>query len=149
MPLRPAFALLLLVLACGGAPSSSPVPDPGLERSLLAAMTESAAAWNRADLDGHVALYTDSATMMTQARGPVPGREVIKGMLARGFWQEGKPAQHLSFSDLAVTPLGRGHAMLTGRFLLSGGGKPDAAGRFTTIWKHTAAGWRIIHDHSS
>ncbi len=39
--------------------------------------------------------------------------------------------------------------MMTGGFALTGGGRPDATGRFTLVWQRTAAGWRIIHDHSS
>jgi ketosteroid isomerase-like protein len=41
------------------------------------------------------------------------------------------------------------HALITGRFTLSGGGKDEQTGRFTLIWMRTPAGWRIVHDHSS
>jgi beta-aspartyl-peptidase (threonine type) len=146
---RPALLLsLLLALACHQAPAS---PAPALDDRgavLLEAMRGSAAAWNRGDIAGHVALYTDSAQMMMKA-GPKGGREVIRAMLERGFWKDGKPEQQLGFSDLVVTALGRDYAMMTGGFRLAGGGKPDATGRFTLLWQRTPQGWRIIHDHSS
>jgi uncharacterized protein (TIGR02246 family) len=148
MNLRHLGLLLGICLAgCGGSPSM-PAPDAAAtEQAILAAMHASAAAWNRGDIDGHVAMYTDSATMMTR-NGPRGGREVIKDMLVRGFWQDGKPKQQLAFSEMAVTPLGRDYALLTGKFTLSGGGQPDVSGRYSLVWERTPAGWRIIHDHS-
>lgn len=141
---------LVAAMACSH-PQTGAVPAPMVDamgKEILQDMVESAAAWNRGDLDGHVAMYTDSAAMMGK-NGPIPGRSVIRGILERGFWAGGKPSQQLSFSDLVVTPLGPEHAMLTGKCTLSGGGKPDFSCRFTTIWEKRANGWRIIHDHSS
>ncbi|MBK6422698.1 MAG: nuclear transport factor 2 family protein [Gemmatimonadetes bacterium] len=140
--------LALSLAACHGAAPASAPPPAGPRTELLRAMDASAAAWNRGDLDSHVALYTDSAAMMGK-NGPIVGRAVIRGLLERGFWAGGQPAQQLAFDHLVVTMLGRDHAMLTGKCILTGGGKPDYTCRFTTIWEHTAAGWRIIHDHSS
>lgn len=141
--------LALLSLACAGGSTRGAAPAPAAPRAeLLHAMEASAAAWNRGDMAGHVALYTDSAAMMGK-NGPIVGRDVIRGLLERGFWAGGKPAQQLAFDEIAVTPLGPDHAMLTGKCILTGGGKPEYTCRFTTIWQRTAAGWRIIHDHSS
>lgn len=141
----------LLVTAATSSAAQSKVPQAtvdAMRKEILQDMVESAAAWNRGDLDGHVAMYTDSAAMMGR-NGPMPGRATIKGILERGFWTDGKPAQQLSFSELVVTPLGAEHAMLTGKCTLTGGGKADFSCRFTTIWEKRANGWRIIHDHSS
>lgn len=126
----------------------SPAEQAATEAALTALMTESAAAWNRADLAGHVAMYTDDAAFMT-GRGPVSGRDTIGDILARGFWQDGRPVQQLRFEELAVRPLGPDHALLTGRFVLTGGDRPEASGRFSTIWTRTPDGWRIVYDHSS
>jgi ketosteroid isomerase-like protein len=141
---------LAVALACGHPSTGAPrVPEvAAMRQELLGVMEASAAAWNRGDLDGHVSLYTDSATMMGR-NGPIPGRNTIRGLLERGFWANGKPNQRLGFSELVVTPLGRDHAMLTGKCVLTGGGRPDFSCRFTTIWERRPEGWRIMHDHSS
>lgn len=147
----PKLALILLLATGCSHSQAGIVPAPevaAMRKELLDDMVASAAAWNRGDLDGHVALYTDSAAMMGK-NGPIPGRNMIRGILERGFWAGGKPSQQLSFSDLVVTPLGRDHAMLTGKCTLTGGGRPDFSCRFTTIWEKRSEGWRIIHDHSS
>ncbi len=140
----------MLLAGCGHSrPDTVPAPDAAaMRQTLLQAMEGSAAAWNRADLDGHVSLYADSAAMMGK-NGPIVGKQRIRGILERGFWKEGRPAQQLAFRDLAVTPLGPEHAMVTGQCILTGGGLADYFCRFTTIWEKRPEGWRIIHDHSS
>jgi ketosteroid isomerase-like protein len=150
MKIFPAVAIAVTLLACGTPRPGpvSPAESAAMRQTLLQAMEESAAAWNRADLDGHVALYPDSAAMMTK-NGPLVGKQRIRGLLERGFWKEGKPAQRLAFADLAVTPLGPASAMVTGKCILTGGGQPEYTCRFTTIWEKHPEGWRIIHDHSS
>jgi len=68
--------------------------------------------------------------------------------LARYFTRT-RPDQQLRFEQLQVRRLGAEHALLTGRFVLTGGGKAEQSGWFTLVWARTADGWRIIHDHSS
>lgn len=149
-PLRVLLLAALLLPACAHSrPEVLPAAEAAaMRQTLLRAMAGSAEAWNRGDLDGHVALYVDSAAMMTK-NGPMVGKQRIRGMLERGFFKEGKPAQQLAFAELAVTPLGPDHAMVTGKCILSGGGQPEYTCRFTTIWEKRPEGWRIIHDHSS
>jgi ketosteroid isomerase-like protein len=144
------LAVSLVLAGCGHSrPETLPAPEAAaIRQTLLQAMAGSAAAWNRADLTGHVSLYTDSAAMMGK-NGPIIGKERIRGILERAFWKEGKPAQQLAFRELVVTPLGPDHAMVTGQCVLSGGGQADYFCRFTTIWEKRPEGWRIIHDHSS
>ena len=112
----------------------------------------SAAAWNRGDLVAFVSLYEDSPETT------FIGREVTRGgtqaILSR--YRRTYPTKDamgaLSFSEIQVRVLSPDIAALaTGKFELkrsaSGGG--DAMGRFTLIFRKTAAGWKIIHDHSS
>ena len=57
--------------------------------------------------------------------------------------------QTLRFEEVEARLLGPDHALMTGRFVLTGGGRADQTGRFTLVWVHSGAGWRILHDHSS
>lgn len=107
-----------------------------------------AVAWNEADIERHVALYADSATMMG-SRGLIRGRNAIRDVLARGFWQDGKPLQQLRFEEVEVRMLGRGDAaVVTGKFILTGGGRAEASGRFSTVWELRGGRWLTVHDHS-
>jgi uncharacterized protein (TIGR02246 family) len=112
------------------------------------ALMASADAWNKADLPGHIGLYTDNATFMG-GNGPIQGRDVVGQSLAKSFWRDGKPKQKLAFDRIVVRPLGDKHALSTGHFVLTGGGEMDRSGWFSLTWEKTSAGWRIIHDHSS
>ena len=44
--------------------------------------------------------------------------------------------------------VGGDKALVTGRFVLTGAGRPDRTGVFSTLWLRTAAGWRMFYDHS-
>lgn len=146
---RSSLVLPFLVLAaCARTPAAeAPRAAADLRAELLPIEQATADAWNRADLDAHVAAYADSAVFM--APGPVAGRERIRASLARGFWRDGRPAQQLRYEALDVRPLGARHALMTGRFVLHGGGRPERSGWFTLVWERTDAGWRIVHDHSA
>ena len=78
------------------------------EREIQARLDESAAAWNRGDLDGHLADNADSISFMTRS-GPV---------------------QQLRFEQVTIRRLGDGHALVVGRFILDGGGQPEHRGWF-------------------
>ncbi len=159
--LRFACALALLASVSLAAQDSAPKPPPLLtapvpgprlpqtaEAEVRRKLQSTADAWNRADLAGHVAPYADSAAFMT-GRGPMIGRDKIEASLRRGFWRDGKPLQTLRYEHVSVRALGRDHALVTGRFVLTGGGRDDASGWFTLVWERGPKGWREIHDHSS
>ena len=57
----------------------------------------------------------------------------------------------LTFSEIAVRPLGKDYALANGRFALkrTHGGRRRCRGPFTLVLRKTKAGWKIIHDHSS
>ena len=136
-------ASIVFTVACGpGAPQNDAAT------AIPSALTASADACNNADLAGHIRPYTDSATFMG-GNGPIQGRERVGESLARSFWRDGKPKQRLSFDQIAVRPLGDRHALVTGHFLLSGGGEADRSGWFSLTWETSEAGWQIVHDHSS
>jgi ketosteroid isomerase-like protein len=139
----------MTVPACGSGSTATQAASPNdASTAIPVALTASADAWNNADLAGHIRPYADSATFMGN-NGPIQGRERVGESLSRSFWREGKPKQQLSFDRIDVRPLGERHALVTGHFLLSGGGEADRSGWFSLTWEKTEAGWQILHDHSS
>jgi ketosteroid isomerase-like protein len=139
---------LLLVLAALAGASSAFAQVPPAEDVIPRLLEESADARNRADLDGHVAIYADSARFMT-GNGPVTGRHRTRAILEQHFFRDGQPVQQLRFERVEVTPLGSGHALVTGRFVLTGGGEEERSGWFSTVWAWNGTRWETIHDHSS
>ena len=124
-----------------GEPSA---PDRQAIQQVLDAMVE---AWNRDDLEGHVAGYADDATY-TAGNAVLRGRKAIVGTLG-GFRTPDGLYGDLRFEDVAMRALGGDHALVTGRYVLTAPGQPDRSGRFTLVMARTGAGWRAVHDHSS
>jgi uncharacterized protein (TIGR02246 family) len=143
--LRLAALVLGSALAIAGCVAQSDTAD---EAALLRLLQESADAFNAGDLPGHLASYDDSVTFMTK-NGPRPGVAPIEKAFRERYFKDGKPKQQLRFEQEAVRFLSDDVALVTGRFVLSGGDEPEQTGWFTTIWTRTLKGWKVVHDHSS
>jgi uncharacterized protein (TIGR02246 family) len=138
------FAVLLFGVAAFG--QSAPQISKA-EREIRAALNGTADGWNAGDLSKYLAVYTKDATEMLST-GPKGGVEAIEDTMKRGFWKWGRPEQTLRYENILVRMLGKDGAVVTGQYVLTGAGKPDRSGWFTTAWIRTKDGWRMMHDHS-
>ena len=107
----------------------------------------SATDWNNGNLEGFVSLYDSAATFMT-ATGLI-GVDTLKTHYQKKYFNDTQPEQQLSFNELQVKALGNNYALVTGKFILTGAGKPEQSGHFSLIFGLTSGGWKILHDHSS
>ncbi len=141
------LALYVLLIAGLSSVAHAQSPDTSVIRTELQAIAD---AWNAGNLDRHVAIYADSATMMG-GRGLIRGKDAIKAGLERTFWRDGKPLQQLRFEEIEIRVVGRSSdvAIVTGRFILTGGDRPEASGRFSTIWEYRNGHWLTVHDQSA
>jgi len=139
---------IVFLMACAAQTHSGsfqPVTDAA---AIKAVFDTTAAGWNRGELPVYLSAYVDSATAMGST-GLVRGVSGIEGQMRSGFWRTGRPLQNLSYDHLEIRPIGPDQAIATGQFILSGAGRPNRTGWFTTIWVRTPQGWRMVHDHSS
>ena len=143
------LSLLVFLAGCAAQPSAEPAPTdaPAEIRELL---HESAAAWNRGDLDGFLADYADDASFVTGS-GLAHGKEAVREIYDRGYWSGDGPEDELRFQDLDIRATGPRTAVAFGRFVLSdrGTGQTTSTGVFSLTLRRTAGGWEIVHDHSS
>jgi uncharacterized protein (TIGR02246 family) len=141
-------ATALVLTGCAGQMRSSrgfsPVSDAAAIRAVF---DTTAAGWNRGELPVYLSAYVDTATAMGST-GLVRGVKGIEGQMRSGFWRTGRPLQMLSYDHLEIRPIGPDQAIATGQYILTGGGRPDRTGWFSTIWVRTPKGWRMVHDHS-
>lgn len=144
------LALATAVAGCTSPrlPFSTGLRYPADAAAIRAVFDTTTAGWNRGELAVYLSAYTDSATAMG-SNGPERGVNAIGDQMRAGYWKTGRPAQALHYEHLEIRPLGPDQALATGQYVLSGGGRPDRTGWFTTIWLRTPAGWRMVHDHSS
>lgn len=138
---------LLALAALASAPTLGKTAAQKPDAQIRAVLNETADGWNQGDLKRYLAAYTPGATEMGP-NGPEGGVEAIERTMLRGFWKTGRPLQRLRYEHVDVRMLGKNHALVTGQFVLTGGGRPDRTGWFTTVWAKTGRGWRMIHDHS-
>ena len=117
------------------------------EIQIRAALESTAVGWNEGSLEKYLAVYTSDATEM-RSTGPAGGVGAIEETMKKGFWKTGKPLQNLRYESVVVRMLGKAGALVTGNYILTGGGIPERKGWFTSIWQKTKNGWRMIHDHS-
>ncbi|HTM61607.1 MAG TPA: nuclear transport factor 2 family protein [Burkholderiales bacterium] len=134
---------MILLAACASPPA---VEED--EAQIVAALKASTEAWNRGSLAGHVALYDPSVTMMTR-QGPRRGVAPIEEAFSKTYFRDGKPKQQLSMEQVAIRMLSADSALVTGRFVLSGGVEKEQSGWFTLVWIRTPSGWKVVHDHTS
>lgn len=143
-----AFAALTLAATAYAAHGGTAAKRPeSAEAQIRATLDKTAEGWNRGDLAQYLSAYTESATEMGPD-GPRGGVKVIEQTMRGGFWKTGRPLQQLRYERVEVRMLGKENALVTGQFVLTGGGRPDRTGWFTTVWTRTRQGWRMIHDHS-
>ncbi len=117
------------------------------EQQIRALLNGTAEGWNKGDLPQYLSVYTPDATEM-RSTGPAGGVEAIEETMKKGFWKTGRPLQNLRYESVVVRMLGKEGALVTGQYVLSGADRPDRTGWFTSVWKKTKDGWRMIHDHS-
>jgi len=144
-----AIASILALIACAGLDDSKDRNATTQEEAqMLAALQASADAWNRGDLKGHLAIYDPSVIVMTKT-GPRPTIEAIERSFGQTYFVDGKPKQNLRMEKVTIRGLSERSAIMTGKFILSGGAEPEQSGWFTLVWVRTATGWRAVHDHTS
>jgi len=143
------FLIVAAVAACATQMQSADVRlrFPSDLAAIRAVLDTSAAGWNRGELPVYLYAYTDSATTMGP-NGLVHGVNAIGDQMEKGFWRSGRPIQQLHYEHLEISPLSPDRALVTGQYVLSGSGRANRTGWFTTIWARTRGGWRMIHDHS-
>ena len=129
------------------APSSEQRSDQFVAeiRAVIQAQQE---AWNRGDIDGFMNGYARSKSTIFVAEDTVTrGWQTVRDRYKKKYSDRAKMGA-LKFSDLEITPLGADSAVALGRWKLKRT-KDQPHGRFTLIFRKTADGWRIVHDHTS
>jgi ketosteroid isomerase-like protein len=114
-------------------------------RAVIQAQQE---AWNRGDIDAFMNGYARSRSTIFISEDKVTrGWQTVRDRYHKKYSDREKMGT-LNFSELEITPLGADSAVVLGRWQLKR--KIDMPhGRFTLIFRKTADGWRIVHDHTS
>ena len=142
-------ASLIVTAVLFGAPLARCDDTDVAKKAIQKVLDDQDAAWNKGDLEGFMAGYwkSDELTFFS-------GKDVTKGWNAtmerykKRYQSEGKEMGKLTFSDMKIDVLGLENAVVRGRFKVVMS-KETSQGLFTLIFKKTADGWKIVHDHTS
>jgi ketosteroid isomerase-like protein len=141
-----ALAAVVVVGYQKGAPKSQ--KEDASVAAARAVVEAQAAAWNRGDVAGYMEGYAKEETITF-----ISGDALTRGWQTvhdryRARYDTREKMGTLAFSELEFKPLSEFYLMATGRWQLTRA-SDTPRGRFTLIFRRTAAGWRIVHDHTS
>ena len=128
---------------------AAPVQAQDPAAAIRTLLEDQAKAWNKGDLQGFMKGYLESDQLsFFSGNKKTLGWKATLERYQKKYQGEGNEMGQLSFEELAIEPLGPDHALVKGRFRLKRT-KDEPTGIFTLIVRKTAAGWRIVHDHTS
>jgi ketosteroid isomerase-like protein len=121
-----------------------------LEKEILSVILKSAGDWNTGSLEAFVQCYEQSPETTFVGSEVTRGTEAVLARYRRSYSDKSRMGK-LKFTELSARVLTAELAIVTGRYNLerpaaSGGAK---TGLFSVVMRKSAAGWRIIHDHSN
>lgn len=157
-PLRSSLAFLAFSLLLSGAPQAQ-VPDKPQDQlhtlsrdelDVIKVLTAQERDWNRGDLDAYATGYKNSPDML------IVGHQISRGytqMLAdyHSNYPTPQAMGTLTYAELEPHVLDARFAVVLGRYHLDRGKKVGgpADGLFSLVLEKTAAGWKIIVDHTT
>jgi ketosteroid isomerase-like protein len=134
-----------------GCANVSEVSDKEGEQAVAAVrkvIEEQQAAWNRGDIEGFMDGYArEEATTFVSADAVTRGWQTVLDRYKKSYDSREKMGT-LEFTELEFRPVSPFYVAALGRWHLKGV-SGDPRGRFTLLFRRTAAGWRIVHDHTS
>src|SRR5689334_20411866 len=120
------------------------------EQAIRRVLSDQVQAWNGHDIDAFMNGYEDSPNTIFMGKTFQRGYQAVRRRY-RDRYSTPEKMGKLMFSDLSVNLLGADYASVTGAFHLTrsvtAGG--NASGVFSLLFRRTAAGWKIILDHTS
>ncbi len=108
---------------------------------------EQQAAWNRGDIEGFMDGYArEETTTFVSGDAVTRGWQTVLDRYKKSYDTREKMGT-LEFTELEFRPVSPFYVAAVGRWHLTGV-SGDPRGRFTLLFRRTAAGWRIVHDHT-
>jgi ketosteroid isomerase-like protein len=141
--------LIVLVVAglLAGCQTSSTFSSDA-EAGVRMALDQQVREWNAGNLAGFMETYAKSDQTRFASGGDISlGWQTVFDRYRTKYGDRAKMGT-LNISNVEVTPLGHDAALAFGRWRLTRD-NDSPSGLFTLLFRKTAEGWRIVHDHTS
>tara|TARA_B100000768_G_C11277567_1_gene376738 strand:- start:205 stop:672 length:468 start_codon:yes stop_codon:yes gene_type:complete len=147
------LSLTFFLFACKPSAPTEPIIEiqVDLPHSIEAKLEQQTAAWNIGDINGFMenAYWNSDSLIFVGSRGLTHGFTQTLANYKQSYSNHEEMGQ-LTFELIEWRPLGPGHGLLVGSWLLKReAGLENLNGHFSLTWELQAAGWVIIADHSS
>jgi uncharacterized protein (TIGR02246 family) len=135
------WRILMIVAGLGLCAAPAVAQNKAMIEKLNDAWT---AAFNKGDVAGVAALYTEDAYVLPPGSGMVKGRAAIEA-----FWRQA--AQQMTDAKLTtvdVLPLGRSAAREIGTVTLKTKSQPaqEVVGKYVVVWRKVGRDWKLATD---
>lgn len=122
--------------------------DDAIRGAVESVLREQEAAWNRGDLDAFMDHYWKSDALTFSSGGATTRGWTETLNRYRERYPTPEQMGRLALSELEITPLGDGAALVLGRWNVERADEP-LAGNFSLVVRKIDEHWLIIHDHTS
>ena len=119
-----------------------------ITQSIQTLLTQQRDAWNEGNIEKFMETYAKTKTLRFASDGKITHGWQATLDRYRTRYPDKAAMGKLSFDDIDITPLSEDAVMAFGRWKLERQ-KDTPSGLFTLIFRKTAAGWKIVHDHTS
>lgn len=144
------FFLTIIAFAALALPCTAQQQDTMLQFQLSEQLKQSAARWNRGDLDGFLKDYLQSDQMTFTSGGRIlKGFEALEERYRKSYGDSADTMGNLSFSDFEVWSFGPTQALVVGRWRLKRETGETDEGVFSLVMVKVNEQWKIFHDHTS
>jgi ketosteroid isomerase-like protein len=141
--------LALALAACCKAPAPPAAADPEAEKAAIRRVVAGMeSAWNRGDFDSYMAAFKKPDVVFVSKGEVQKDWQATLDHYKRDYGGDPGRRGRLHFWDLRIDLLAPDSAMLTGRYRLDGGGKPQD-GINTRLFRKVGGRWVIALNHVS
>jgi ketosteroid isomerase-like protein len=153
---RPMLVVALALALAGCRSTPAVTTSDAVSLGVRKALADQVDAWNRGDLEGFMAGYWRSPSLVFFSGGKsggsrTEGWDPMIERFRRNYQAGGREMGHLTFEQLQVVELSPDAALARGTWRLDFEKQEPKRieGLFTVILRRLSDGWRIIHDHTS
>jgi ketosteroid isomerase-like protein len=142
-----AYSLMVVLLLVVWKPEAK-TDEAAIKQAIAAVLNEQAAGWNEGSVEKYMQGYEQTENIRFASGGSITyGWQTVMERYKKRYTDKATMGK-LTFKDVDINVISPDSALVFGHWQLDRE-KDQPSGLFTLLMRKTAAGWRIVHDHTS